>query len=244
MMLAFGVAAAVAFAACARKAPGVDPKKFNSTWQSAQSQHFIVWTPPHSPRTFETLAKFGEACDGIWDQVVRVLELKPPDSISLYLFTTNQDCEAATGHGAGFVEGFNVFTNLGAPVGGVIAEACCNSIDPEARSFPLVRNGVRVLFEQRDRNLHEEAAALRAAGRLPKLADLIAGTPVNDKQAYDVASASFLSYLIARHGTDQFKMLWKSVLELRPSLERIYGGTIDQMDGEWNHFLDREAKRT
>lgn len=228
---------------CGRKEPTVDPKQFSTGWESALSEHFVILTPPNSPRKFEALQGFGNACDDILGQVVRTLELKAPERISIYLFTTNQDCEAATGRSAGFVEGHNIFTRLGAPVGGVIAEAACNSIDPDARSFGVVRNGLRVLFDQRERNVHLDAARLRAGGRLPKMADLIQAGSIQDREAYDYASASLVAFLLARYGPDQFKMLWKSVLDLGPSLERIYGGTIPQMEEEWTKFLDREAER-
>jgi len=228
---------------CGSKEPRVDPRRFAAQWDSATSEHFAILTPPNSPRKFQALEVFGNACDDVLGQVTRTLELKTPPRIFVYLFTTNQDCEAATGHSTSFVEGYNIFTRLGAQIGGVIAEAACNSIDPDAHSFAVIRNGLRVLFDERERNVHHDAVRLRAAGRLPKLPDLIQGGAIQDREAYDYACASFVAFLLARYGPDQFKMLWKSVLDLGPSLERIYGGTIPQMDADWTTFLDREAKR-
>ncbi|MEW5702438.1 MAG: hypothetical protein AB1792_09435 [Candidatus Zixiibacteriota bacterium] len=240
---AFSLLFPVFLTGCGGGEPRVDTKKFSANWDSAASEHFTILTPPNSPRKLPALQAFSEVCEDVLSQTRRVIELKDPGRLSIYLFTTNQDCEAATGHSASFVEGNNIFTRLGAPIGGVIAEAACNSIDPGARSFPLVRNGLRVLFDQRDRNIHTDAVRLRAAGRLPTMTDLLGGGAIQDGEAYDYASGSLVAFLLARYGPDQFKMLWKSVLDLKPSLERIYGGTMPQMEEEWTKFLDREAKR-
>lgn len=204
----------------------------------------MILSPPNSPRKEQALYKFGEACEGIYTQAAKALELNVKDRITVYLFTTNQDCEAATGHSAGYVDRFTICTRIGGSMGGVIAEATCASIDPEAPSFPLIRNGVRYLFDQRDRNVHGDGATLRANGRWPKLAALLTMTNVTDQEAYDCACASFVAFLLQRYGVDHFKMLWRSVLELRPSLERIYGGSLQQMQDEWNAVLDHESKRT
>jgi hypothetical protein len=230
--------------ACSGDKQKVDPGKFAAKWQGSESRHFVIYLPPDSPRGTAALTAFGEACDQAFEQAAKSVELEVPQRLILYLFTTTQTCEAATGRPAGFVEGGNIYTRLGAPVGGIIAEAVCNAIDPGARSFSVIRRGIRVIFDHNEENVHARAAALRAAGRLPRLADLIQDRTIRDQEAYDFACASFVAYLIQRHGADLFKMLWRSVLELGPSLERIYGGTMDQVETDWLGVVEREASRT
>ena len=53
-----------------------------------------------------------------------------------------------------------------------------------------------------------------------------------------------MAFLIQRHGNERLKMLWRSVLELGPSLERIYGVSLDQLESEWMSHMAQEAKRT
>lgn len=161
------VLVAVGLVACGKGKQEINPKKFSADWQGFESRHLVLYLPPDSPRETEALTAFGEACDQAFEQAVKSIEIEIPQRLILYLFTTTQACEAATGRPAGFVDGGNIYTRLGAPIGGVIAEAVCNAIDPEARSFPVVRRGIRVIFDHNEENVHARAAALRAAGRLP-----------------------------------------------------------------------------
>lgn len=222
----------------------VDPQSFAKDWRKLEMVNFTIYTPPDTPRPRRGIETFGTACDGSYDYTARQLKLQVEDDIGVYLFTSDEDCKKATGRPASFVEGLNIYTRLGAPIGGLIAEAMCNSVDQEAKSFKLIRDGVRNLFDERDRNVHYEALALRQSREWPMLEELIAKQSATDPEVYKYASASYVAFLVQRYGTDQFFMLWKSVLELRPSLEKIYGGTLPQMQDEWYEIQDRLAKRT
>lgn len=222
----------------------VDPSQFAKDWKKLEMVNFTIYTPPDTPRPRRGIETFGEACDGNYDYAARQLKIQVEDDIGIYLFTSAEDCKEATGRPASFVDGLNIYTRLGAPVGGLIAEAICNSVDPEAKSFKLIRDGVRNLFDERDRNVHYEALALRQSPDWPSLEDLLTKQSAGDPEVYKYASASYVAFLIQRYGTDQFFMLWKSVLELKPSLDKIYGGTRQEMQDEWYRVQDRLAKRT
>lgn len=221
-----------------------DPKQFAKDWKKYEAVNFTVYTPPDSPRPRRGIETFGKASDEMYDYAARQLKLEVTDDIGIYLFTSTEQCEAATGRPASFVDGLNIYTRLGAPTGGIIAEAMCNSIDLKAPSFKLIRDGVRNLFDERDRNIHYEALAYRESDKWPSLEELLEKQTASDPELYKYASASFVAFLIQRYGTDQFHMLWRSVLELRPSIEKIYGGTLPQMEEEWFRIQDKLAKRT
>lgn len=221
-----------------------DPNQFAKGWRGHAALNFTVYTPPDTPRPRRGIENFAKACDEMYNYVSKQLKIQVEDDIAIYLFTSTEDCEKATGRPAYYVEGLNIYTRLGAPMGGVIAEAMCNAQDPEAKSFKLIRDGVRNLFEQRDINVHYEALGLRASRDWPSLEELLYRQSASDPDVYKQASASFVAFLIQRYGSDQFHMLWRSVLELRPSIEKIYGGTIPQMEEEWFRIQDKLAKRT
>jgi len=243
-MALVAIVAALSMVSCGEKSDTVNPAAFARGWKKYDGVNFTLYAPANSPRPRRGLEATVKACDDIYDLVARELKITTDHDIKIYMFTSSEDCEAATGKPANFVDGFTICTKLGAPLGGLVAEAVCNSIDPEAKSFPLIRDGVRNLFDLRDVNVQLEAAARRDKSSWPTLENMLYKQSCDDKDVYQYASASFVAFLIARYGTDQFKMLWRSVLDLRPSIEKIYGGTIPQMEEEWFRMQDRLAKRT
>jgi hypothetical protein len=239
------LAIAVSVFACGGPTLEVNPKDFAESWMTIETEHFRFLAPEDSPRPTRVVLSFGGVCEKIYGQVIYHLEIEIKDPIFVYQFTTNQDCEETIGHPAGFVEASNVYTRIGAEMGGALAEAMCNAIDPDAESFPLIRDGLRAVFDERHSNVHLKAQELlQEAGRWYRLPELIAGSAKDDNEAYRFATASFVAYLIQVHGSDKFKMLWRSVLELGPSLEKIYGLTLDQLETEWMEHMGREARET
>lgn len=231
--------------ACGGKELEVKPKGFAATWEMIESEHFRFYLPSDSPRSARTLDAFSQACEEIHALGVRYLELEVEVMIAVYLFTTNQDCEKATGHSSGFVEEYNIYTSIGAEIGGAVALAMCHAIDPEAGSFPLIKEGLRTVFNERSSNVHAEAQArITDEGRWYTLPELIGGAGSADPETYKFTRASFVAFLIQQHGSERFKMLWRSVLELGPSLERIYDRPLDRLDSDWMGHLAQEAKRT
>lgn len=218
--------------------------EFAQEWRKVETLNFTVYTPWDTPRPLRGIEKFGEACDNAYGFIAGQLSIEVDGDISVYLFTTSADCEKSTGRPASYVDKLNIYTRLGAPVGGLIAEAMCNSIDPEAKSFTLIRDGVRNLFDERDINVHYRAAELRQSKAWPRLEDLLKQQPVSDPEVYKFASASLVAFLIQRYGIEQFRMLWRSVLDLSPSIERIYGGTLTDIEAEWLRVQEKLAKRT
>ncbi len=234
---------ALLIAACGTKQPQVDPTAFATGWLSTETDHAIFFEPPDSP-TAGKQVMFAKYCEDVLGQWVKLLELELPEKIEVYRFVTNQECEDATGHSAGFVDGYRIYTRIGAPMGGALALAGFHSADPEAASFDPIRHGFREAFDRLTDNPHQKASILRAEGRWQSLPDLLGPGEITDREAYDAQTASFVAYLIQRHGVEKFKMLWRSVLELGPSLEKIYGGTLQELEEDWIVHLEREAKKT
>jgi hypothetical protein len=232
-----------ALLACGKRRQEIDPSTFSAGWVSEDTEHFKVFDPPQSPRRAQ-LKAFAESCEEAYKDLSKLLSLTVPEKIAIYRFITNQDCEAATGHAAVFVEGYRIYTRIGSPVGGAIAVAAFTSVDPEAPSFELIRDGLREAFDNESNNIHGEAARLRSGGRWLPLSAIVNPASVSDREAYRLESASFVAYLIQTQGMDRFKMLWRSVLDLSSSLEKIYGGTLQEIEDDWVSHLEREAKRT
>jgi hypothetical protein len=228
---------------CGKRHLEVDPTTFSAGWVSEETEHFKVYDPPQSPRRSQ-LKSFAESCEEAYKDLARLLSLTITEKISIYRFITNQDCESATGHAAVFIEGYRVYTRIGSPVGGAIAVAAFTSVDPEAPSFQMIRDGLREAFDNESSNIHGDVARLRSGGRWLPLATIMNPETVTDRDAYRWESASFVAYLIQTQGIERFKMLWRSVLDLPSSLEKIYGGTIQEIEDDWIAHLEREAKRT
>jgi len=230
-------------AACGKNGSHVDPTAFAAGWRSIETDNALFFEPPDSP-TVTKQAMFADYCQSILGQWITLLELQVPQKIEVYRFVTNQECEQATGHTAGYVDGYRIYTRIGSPMGGALALSAFYSVDPEAESFPMIRHGFREAFDLLTENPHQKTSQLRAEGRWQSLQDLIATQQITDQEAYDAQTASFVAYLIQRHGVDKFKKLWRSVIELEPSLENIYGGSLKELEDDWVVHLEREAKKT
>ncbi len=232
-----------ALIACGKRQKTIDPATFAVGWVSDSTAHFRLFDPPQSPRVAQ-LRVLAQACEEAYANLSKLLNLDVKEKISIYRFITNQDCEAAIGHPAVYVEGYRIYTRIGSPVGGAIAVAAFTSIDPEAPSFEMIKDGLREAFDGESDNIHGDAANLKNGGRWIPLSALVNPSTVTDRDAYRLESASFVAYLIQTQGVDRFKMLWKSVLDLPSSLEKIYGGTLKEIEDDWTAHLQREAKRT
>jgi len=241
VLLVVGLAAAVG--SCGQKTKSGDPAPYAAGWTTFETVHFVLMDPPDSPRAGQ-VTELADACEGVFTQLVSVLKLEVPQRIWIYRFVTNQDCENKTGHSAGYVEGYRILTRIGSPLGGAIALAACSSIDPGHQPNAFIRNGLREAFDQQDRNVHREAATLHASDHWIPLSEFLSSESITDHAAYDVESGSFVAYLIQRHGVDKFKELWRSRLDLKTALQKICGGTIDQIAADWVAHITREANRT
>jgi len=216
---------------------------FAAGWSVEETPHFRVYEPPDSPRV-GYLKDFGASCESVYEQLVRLLSVETEQKIQVYRFITSQDCVQATGQPAGFVDRYTIYTRIGAPMGGAIALAACTSIDPDARPAMILRDGLRLAFDSQSNNIHQETSILRGEGRWIPLADLLTGAAGKDDEVYNAESASFVAYLIQRHGIDRFKMAWKSAIDAGPSFEKIFGGTLQEIEDDWIAHLEREAKRS
>lgn len=238
------VVASTWFMGCGSGKQDSGPASFAAEWLLTEIGLFNIYVPPNSKRSRRALLTYGESCNNLLDQVARYLELEPSQPLTIYLFNDNKECEAITGRLAGYVDGTSIYTRIGGKMGGPIAVAACHTIDPEADPPALITDGIREIFERADVNVHRKAAELRADERLLTLVDLILPQASDHREAYETASASFVAFLLQQHGTDRFKMIWRSDLEMQPSLERIYGGSIQQLQDGWNTHITREAQKT
>ncbi len=234
---------ALALLACGKRRQDVNPSTFSAGWVADSTEHFRVFEPPQSPRRPQ-LKFFAQSCEDAYADLSKLLGLSLTQKISIYRFITNQDCEAAIGHAAVYVDGYQIYTRVGSPIGGAIAVAAFSSTDPEAPSFELIKDGLREAFDNESESIHGDAARLKSEGRWLPLAALMNPASVSDREAYRIESASFVAYLIQTQGIDRFKMLWRSVLDLPLSLEKIYGGTVQELEEDWVAHMEREAKRT
>lgn len=234
---------AAVLGSCGQKTKSGDPAPYAAGWKKFETVHFVLMDPLDSPRASQ-VSELADVCENVFNQLVTVLKLDVPQRIWIYRFVTNQDCENKTGHSAGYVEGYRILTRIGSPLGGAIALAACSSIDPGHQANAFLRNGLREAFDKQDLNVHREAATLHATDHWVPLSEFLSSEAITDHSAYDIESGSFVAYLIQRHGVDKFKELWRSQLDLKTALQKICGGTIDQIADDWIAHMTREANKT
>lgn len=215
---------------------------FAAGWNSEETPHFRIYEPPDSPRT-GYLKDFAVSCEITYEQLARLLHIDTNEKIYIYRFITSQDCMDATGHLAGHVDGRTIYTRIGAPLGGAIAIAAFSNVVPNAHPAHIVSDGLRKAIDSHAPNIHQDMALLRSQGRWTPLEELL-GPKTPDPETYEAASASFVAYLIQRHGIDQFKRIWKGGVDPVVTLESTLGVPLDQIEEDWIVHLEREAKRS
>jgi len=223
--------------------PDLDTTQLKSTWSSYATEHFVFYFPPDSPRATR-IENFASECEELFSHVVRVLQIEPDESIDLFLFTTDAESDSLIGRPAGFFDEGRIFMRIGQHPGGFIALAGCRFIDKEAASFDVLRTGMYQLYAQPSVNVHVEAFAFERSNRLIPFTELDDPSVEKDLAVFRTESASLCAFLLARHGPERFKMLWRSVLGFTDSLEKIYRLELGKLEGQWRNYYRREARRT
>lgn len=221
----------------------LDTDRLKRTWLSHASDHFVFYVPPDSPRAAR-IADFAVECEQLLDHVIRVLQIEPDEPIDFFLFTTDAECDSLLGRPAGFFADGQIFIRIGQQPNGYIALAGCRFVDKEAESFDVLKSGIYQLYAQPSVNVHVETFAFELSNRLIPLAELDDPTLEKDPAVYQTEAASFCAFLLARHGPERFKMLWRSVLSFSDSLEKIYRLELSRLENQWRNYYRREARRT
>ena len=230
-----------AVAGCGSKR--IDTAKLEASWASYQSEHFTFHYPYDSPRA-ERITVFAAECEEILAHVMRVLQVAPDQRIGFFIFTTDAQADSVLHRSPGFFADGRLFLRIGQYPGGIIALAGCSCIDPKAPSFPVLKAGMYQLYAQPAINVHAQTFGFERQNRFVSLAELADTTLTRDAAVYSAEAASLCAYLLAKHGPERFKMLWRSVLGFTDSLERIYRLEIGRLEGDWRAYYRREAGRT
>jgi len=241
ILLFFGLILLVGISGCGGQ--DLDTAQLKSQWSSFATEHFVFYFPPDSPRA-SRIGNFADDCEELFAHVVRVLQIEPAESIELFLFTTDKESDSLIGRPAGFFADGRIFMRIGQHPGGFIALAGCHLIDKEAVSFEVLKTGMYQLYAQPSVNVHVEIFAFERSNRLIPLAELADPSVEQDLAVYRTESASLCAFLLARHGPERFKMLWRSVLGFSDSLEKIYRLELGRLEGQWRNYYRREARRT
>jgi len=221
----------------------IDTSQLKATWESYQSKHFTFYFPADSPRAAR-IAMLASECEDILVHVTRVLQLEPDRMIDFFAFTTDAQGDSILHRPLGFFADGQVFWRIGQPPGGMIALAGCSLIDPQAPSFLVLKTGMYQLYAQPSINVHARTFGFERQNRFIPLTELAKADTPRDQAVYEAESASLCAYLLARYGPERFKMLWRSVLGLSDSLEKIYRLEIGRIEEDWRGYFRREAART
>ncbi len=222
---------------------GVDTSFLKSNWESYQSEHFVFYFPPNSPR-ISRMAEFAETCEEISAHLCRVLQIVPDRTVECYVFNSDAQSDSLLGRPAGFFEEGNIILRIGQHPGGYVAQATCHFIDKHAPSFDVLKAGIFQLYAQPSVNVHAETFTYERQNRFIPLTDLADTTIARDPAVFSTESASFCAFLLANYGPDRFKMLWSSTLGLSESLNKIYNVELDSFEDEWQRYYRRESGRT
>jgi hypothetical protein len=85
-----------------------------------------------------------------------------------------------------------------------------------------------------DATIHQEAAAMIAAGLAPPLADVVGAgfSTLAGARAYTIAG-SFSAFLLGTHGADKLRALYRSA----GNFSDVYRVPLSDLEREWRHFL-------
>lgn len=219
----------------------IDVSTLNEQWQYYNSGLVTVHFPADSPRT-SRMQIFADNLEEIRAEVTRIFQVDTSYAVDAYLFTTNGDCVAVTGRDAGFADGNHAFYRIGAALGGPLTLAVTNAIDPDARSFHPLKEGLLFAFDYTGTNYDSEALQLKEAGQWVPLSQLIDEDSLTPESQRQVLRASFVSYLIRVHGMFRFHQIWRSVLPLNETLREILGGSLDEIDTHWQQWVEQAGK--
>jgi hypothetical protein len=226
--------------------------------RESRTPHFVVRSDPAADGSAEERQLLLEDLEFRYQQLQRTLGAEPAGPVTVYVFPSAEAKKALVGAGATLyarpwtreiflqAERFpsrrlrhelaHVFAGaFGDPLFGIslrwrlplprlasglvegIAEAADYS-DPDGRT-----------------TVHQEARAMIAAGLAPPLASVMGAgfSAVSGPRAYTLAG-SFTHFLLARHGADRLRQLYRSGGDFAAS----YGRGLDALERDWRGFLD------
>ena len=244
-MLGFLLSAGVLVGSCGCGSERIDTSPMKATWVSYYSEHFVFYYPPDSPRG-SRMAAFAADCEEIFTHVVGVLQVEPDEQIDFFVLTTDAQSDSLLGRPAGFfAPGLPaILLRIGQHPGGFVARAGCYFIDKKATSFEVLETGLYQLYARPSVNVHAATFGFERKNRFIPLVELANTTLANDAAVYAAEAASLCAFLLAKHGPEPFKMLWRSVLGFTESIERIYGVELGEFEKQWQEYYRRESGRT
>ena len=244
-MLGFLLSAGVLVGSCGCGSERIDTSPMKATWVSYYSEHFVFYYPPDSPRK-SRMTSFAASCEEIFTHVFGVLQVEPDEQIDFFVLTTDVQSDSLLGRPAGFFAPAlpAIFLRVGQHPGGFVARAGCYFIDKKTSSFEVLETGMHQLYARPSVNVHAATFGFERKNRFIPLVELANTTLANDAAVYAAEAASLCAFLLAKHGPEPFKMLWRSVLGFTESIERIYGVELGDFEKQWQEYYRRESGRT
>lgn len=104
---------------------------------------------------------------------------------------------------------------------------------------PLLCEGLAVYFQQTDRGMSVDSSAKWALDdyqvTIPQLLNRTHFYAESERNRRYAIAGSFTSFLIRRHGWDQYRRLYRKCngRKFRPKIEKCYGSTMEQLEKDW-----------
>jgi len=241
MGLLLVLAVLVAAAGCGTEK--IDTSQIKAAWESHYSDHFVFYFPPGSPRAAK-MASFADDCEEMFTHVMRVLQVEIDEPVDFFVINTDAQGDSLFGRPPGFFADGQIFMRIGQHPGGLVALAGCYFIDKGVNSFDVLETGMYQLYARPSVNVHAVTYGFERKSRFIPLEELADTTFPKDQAVYEAEAASLCAFLLAKHGPDRFKMLWRSVLDFTESIEKVYGTEHKKLEKQWQMYYRRESSRT
>jgi len=214
-----------------------------------ETKHFVLHHAQGKPSE-EKLLRLGEDCEWHYYKICQALGLENHRKVHAFFYPTREEEWLATG-ASGFLfavpwnrEFHTYLTSSGAAalrheLVHVMAEEFGCPLLKISTQYGLVE-GVAVAVDEgycEDPSVHEAVAAAKRANLLVPAHRFVTTKgfgSLSMRRSYTFAG-SFCGYLIKTYGEDPFKILYGSLF---PSYEKVYGKRLDQLNEEWEAFLD------
>ena len=214
-------------------------------WQTIATKHFTIYHETNSA----TVPRLEEMQRNITASRASVLQLIRhddfPDRIHVFLVDSRsrmKDLMGAEQFGGAIASIRVVFAVVNATNNGCSTHEFCHVIAGAVWGKPerWIDEGFASYSDERWRNRETIVGQLAEQGRLLPLKTLAEDFLKQPEWVAYHQSASFLGYVIERHGWEKFKQIWRGGFK---SIPRVLGRSVEEVESDWRARLPAELPK-
>lgn len=210
-------------------------------WQTIQTEHSTIYYESNSA-TVPRLNEIRKSIEASRASVLKLIQVKEfPKRIHVFLVDSRPRMKVLMGaeqFGGAIAKIRVVFAVVNATNNGCSTHEFCHVIASSVWGKPerWIDEGFASYADERWRNRDVLAAGLAAQDRLLPLKALADDFLKHPEGVTYIESASFLGYVIERHGMERFKELWHGGFKQLP---KVLGRSALDLEAEWRAWLPR-----